>query len=472
MQKMQYEKTAIRFDNLVIRWTFGETKERPTSLQAFDLLETSIRFANLLFPEAEKILVISHIIYPNSFEKIKEIARNTGTDLLEVPNTWDNNEKNSFLKYIPARINPDKYELFLDADVILWKIPETLKQWIKQSDAFLVNSDRNGNYYGVYQNVFPSDLKLNAGILGFPPGFQIELPDVEKLPEKFHSEQGFVLSELLHSQKKLFVLRKKEIFQSNAKEYINTKYKNLTEDFTGAHFCGTLYAHYFHWDKFYKHDVHKYLEQKIKEKNFFNLRDLAKHNPNIKQGFIFRSGTLTFLQGNPELDRFLKEKNIGTIIDLRAPREIQEFSYSQDFLEKINYVNIPFDPWAQPEDFRQKYHPLKYPVKIAYLFFLLGCKTQIKKVMQIIINTSENILIHCHAGKDRTGIIAVILHLLTKNSLENIEADYLESKSDTLPQRLKWIFKEIEKHRGVENYLLSCGLSENEIKTLKNKLKK
>ncbi len=202
----------------------------------------------------------------------------------------------------------------------------------------------------------------------------------------------------------------------------------------------------------------------------WNFRDISLHNPKIKSGKIFRTATMTFFQNESRFDDLLKENKITTVIDLRAAKEIDELPYSEETLKKFNYVKAQLDPWNQPEWFK-KDHQQGTNEEIAYRFFAIGCNAQIKKGIEAIINEkSGSVAIHCFAGKDRTGIFISIMHLLAETPIETINADYLASEVDVKIDRLNIVLDIIKQKGGIEPYLLSCGLSANQISELKLKL--
>ena len=203
---------------------------------------------------------------------------------------------------------------------------------------------------------------------------------------------------------------------------------------------------------------------------FWNFRDISIHNPKIKSGRIYRTATLSLFQDESRFDELLNETQIKTVVDLRADREIEKLPYTEHAKSKFNYVKAQLDPWNQPDWFKQNYRQGTNE-EIAYRFFAIGCKDNIKNAMEAIINEQNgSVAIHCFAGKDRTGIFISMLHLLADTPIEIINADYLASEIDVKLHRLNLALDIIQEKGGIEPYLLWCGLSTNQIFQLKQKL--
>ncbi|GAB4344245.1 MAG: hypothetical protein OHK0038_24410 [Flammeovirgaceae bacterium] len=216
-------------------------------------------------------------------------------------------------------------------------------------------------------------------------------------------------------------------------------------------------------------EIKQFLEWIYERDFFWNFRDTSTHNPKIKSGIIYRSATMSLFQNENLFEELLNKNQIKTIIDLRADREIEESPYNQNTLSKINYVKAPFDPWNQPNWFVEKYH-FGTNEEIAYRFFALACKEQIKKAMLAIAAEKYATAIHCFAGKDRTGILISMLHLLTDVPIEIIYNDYLASEADVKPHRLEIVLNIIKEKGGIVPYLIECGLQNEQIEQLKSKL--
>ncbi len=62
-----------------------------------------------------------------------------------------------------------------------------------------------------------------------------------------------------------------------------------------------------------------------------------------------------------------------------------------------------------------------------YLSLLDTCGTQLAEVLRILLHTSGGTLYHCAVGKDRTGVVSMLLLALVGVSEEDIVADYTVS---------------------------------------------
>ncbi len=203
---------------------------------------------------------------------------------------------------------------------------------------------------------------------------------------------------------------------------------------------------------------------------FWNFRDVSTHNKRIKPGILFRTATLSVFQHEPHFKTLIQKKRINTIIDLRADREIDEIPYLSDSLKDINYVKCQLDPWNQPDWFKRDYN-YGTNEEIAYRYFAIACREQIKKAFQSLLqNKTGSSAIHCFAGKDRTGIFVSLIHLLSGASLETIYTDYLASEVDVKVSRLEMVLEIIRNEGGIETYLQNCGLQTDQISFLKQKL--
>ncbi len=76
-------------------------------------------------------------------------------------------------KFAPLRVFPDKHELSLDNDCILWGIPDALLAWLEGlRPSFLVAEDVRA-CFGQFSSLC-GNAPRNLGIRGLPPGFDLE----------------------------------------------------------------------------------------------------------------------------------------------------------------------------------------------------------------------------------------------------------------------------------------------------------
>jgi hypothetical protein len=65
-----------------------------------------------------------------------------------------------------------------------------------------------------------------------------------------------------------------------------------------------------------------------------------------------------------------------------------------------------------------------------------------------------------------------LFYLLCGASEDELYLDYFASEADTKKYKIDTFLSEVKKYNTIEDYFLSCGLSENEVSKLKNKLMK
>ena len=231
-----------------------------------------------------------------------------------------------------------------------------------------------------------------------------------------------------------------EFFLASIKPHVTTALYDQTKIK-----CNWLYDRDYHW----------------------NIRDISKHNPKIKSGLIFRSSALSLIRDKDKYQQLVNDYKIDTIIDLRAEKEVTKHPYQSSQIKNLRYVHAPFDPWNQPEWFKKK-HNKGTNVEIAYRFFALGCNQSIKVVFDAILaNPTNPHLVHCFAGKDRTGFIITLFHLLVEADFEVVKNDYLASEYDTALENLELWLGIIEEKGGIEKYLYSCGIDKKQITNIR-----
>lgn len=211
----------------------------------------------------------------------------------------------------------------------------------------------------------------------------------------------------------------------------------------------------------------------VYERDFiWNFRDLAEINPRLKAGLIFRSSSLTRYQSEAFFPDYLSSKKIAQIIDLRDEAELTQNPYDPERIGAVRYIHIPIDPRIQSDHFRTDYHG-GTPAEIAYRYFAVECKSQIRQLFEELVEAEEAAtVIHCHAGKDRTGALVTLIHLLSGAEEAVIQRDYLASEMDTNLTLLNAFCEIIDQSGGIRPYLYSCGIAPSVVDALQSKILK
>ena len=221
-------------------------------------------------------------------------------------------------------------------------------------------------------------------------------------------------------------------------------------------------------------------------KNIANFRDLgglpAEENGMTRWGVFYRSADLS--RATPEeMDFILNEMNIRTIIDLRAPIEIEKWPDPFMTDKRFHWLHhsvigdIGLDDdmgitFGEP-DTRTMYN--------FYKFLLERCPHEIKSLMNSLAESVKKgaVLFHCSAGKDRTGITAMFLLSLCGVTDYDIVSQYEisrtllaharpEDNSGSHYSNMENLLAYLrDNHKTPTDYLLTAGVGEDTLKTLK-----
>ncbi len=153
-----------------------------------------------------------------------------------------------------------------------------------------------------------------------------------------------------------------------------------------------------------------------------NIRDIG--------GYPTASGATTrwrtFLRADslhkltPAAQQELIAYGLRTVIDLRFDHECSSAPNVFAASDEIAYVNISLLAAAAPNDDRRTLPDLES----IYKFILDERQDALKTVFDLMTDEAFPVLIHCTAGKDRTGIIAALMLGLAGVDHETIAEDY------------------------------------------------
>ena len=163
-------------------------------------------------------------------------------------------------------------------------------------------------------------------------------------------------------------------------------------------------------------------------------RDLGgiknKEGKTIKRNFLFRSADLSKIRGKTLQQ--LKELHLYKIIDLRTSMEISE--KPNKAISGVKYIHIPLFNEKTVGITHEKDLGIKEMLQalpdMASLYRNMVTNeysvAQLKRIIHEITDSDGfPILFHCTAGKDRTGIVALILLSILDVNEDELFKDYL-----------------------------------------------
>mgnify|MGYP000194955745 CR=1 FL=1 len=205
-----------------------------------------------------------------------------------------------------------------------------------------------------------------------------------------------------------------------------------------------------------------------------NTRDLGGYQTAsghiTRWGWLFRSD---MPHGLDDADRAALQKlGLCTVIDLRSVEQVQTQPSEFASLHGVEYWSCSFASGNRDPDTLADMPQVTME--------MLDDRSNIARVMRLILRSAGPVLFHCAAGKDRTGIIAALLLREAGVSQADVIADYSLSYAyvmpvvrmlrKELPGNPDWygrsdpeVMEEVLRQVGdVDAYLEGCGLSAEE----------
>ncbi|MCZ6688104.1 MAG: tyrosine-protein phosphatase [Planctomycetota bacterium] len=171
----------------------------------------------------------------------------------------------------------------------------------------------------------------------------------------------------------------------------------------------------------------------------WNFRDVAKHAAGyLRTGRLFRGSSPTRYAPGPDtegIDAFetwRRAHGISVVLDLRNDEEVERSPYPTPWEETMTRFHIPITGGV-PEGLGEHLRP----DQTAYLGFMEGNRDGMREAILRIAESKGPVLVHCHAGMDRTGVVIALVCYLIKVPREAIVADYLSSGGTTTGDRIE-----------------------------------
>ncbi|HEV8655758.1 MAG TPA: tyrosine-protein phosphatase [Candidatus Limnocylindria bacterium] len=186
---------------------------------------------------------------------------------------------------------------------------------------------------------------------------------------------------------------------------------------------------------------------------------------------------------------------VRMVIDLRDPRELEKFPNPLAAAPPVGvaFVNVPLISESEWE-------AIKDPARMAEGYVLtarLSHEGIVKAIAAVSDAPPGGVVIHCHAGKERTGIVAAFLLSLAGIPDETVAEDWTASDAYLQPLYEEWLANETDlairakrsegfitraehivdvltyarrTHGSVEEYLFASGLERDQLDRARRRL--
>lgn len=176
-------------------------------------------------------------------------------------------------------------------------------------------------------------------------------------------------------------------------------------------------------------------ERVIALEGLHNLRDLGGYE--TMSGASTRWRSVLRSDGPAQLGAAsqarLIEMGLGTVIDLRSPREVERHPNPFDSHDAVEFHSLPLFGALAPIPTLHNGGRL-FDMAARYREALDDCRKAMAQVFAAIAAAGPGmVLFHCSVGKDRTGIIAAILLRLAGVDEDTVIADYALTETVAAP---------------------------------------
>jgi protein-tyrosine phosphatase len=238
----------------------------------------------------------------------------------------------------------------------------------------------------------------------------------------------------------------------------------------------------------------------LKIDGIYNIRDLggyaAEAGGTTCWRVLIRSGNLD--QVPLASQQQLLDYGVKTVIDLRDEWEAQQFPDVFAQSPNVTYLNLPLVGNHLAGSAAWKAETANYTLlHELYAIYLNQCQAQIGAIIAALAESRSATIFHCHAGKDRSGIITALVLGLVGVADAVIAQDYAASQFHITHLVEQWrdyavqhgqdmqrferdvaaeattmlsMLHDIKQHYGsVRHYLESCGVTDQHISQLQSR---
>jgi protein-tyrosine phosphatase len=234
-----------------------------------------------------------------------------------------------------------------------------------------------------------------------------------------------------------------------------------------------------------------------------NARDLGGHptedGSETRWGSVVRADSVRLLTEDGW--DALVDYGIRTIVDLRSDEELAADPPAE---LPVDAVHVPFfddreDVFEEVDAASSAATDHAAATRAVYLIFLEHFRRNVASAIRAVAEAPEGgVVVHCHGGKDRTGLVTAFLLRLAGVSVEDVATDYALSEERLRTRHEQWfaeapdeaalerlhriastpaesmvgVLEELERrYGGVEGYLRCSGVSEEDLERARARLR-
>lgn len=152
----------------LVRWTVGNTNKL-----GMDCLGRSVRAWRRLYREQFDMAICHNNMTERQLAELLKldvelIDQHGFTDRLTLKPP---RRRNPCWKLYPPRLRPDAHEIIIDNDVLLRRHLPAVEELLVRNQMFVTEGIFRS--YGQFEAVVPDNIKINTGMYGLPPGYDL-----------------------------------------------------------------------------------------------------------------------------------------------------------------------------------------------------------------------------------------------------------------------------------------------------------
>jgi protein tyrosine/serine phosphatase len=164
-----------------------------------------------------------------------------------------------------------------------------------------------------------------------------------------------------------------------------------------------------------------------------NVRDLGglptEDGRAVKSGLVLRSDNLQGLS-DKDVRRLVEDYRLRTVVDLRTPAEVDGEGPGPLVAQGLRHVNLNLIPGWNPKDHTSdrvipdegREHG---DVSHHYIHYLDEASAEVTQALRVLADDATGpAVVHCAAGKDRTGVVCALALVVAGVPREAVVADY------------------------------------------------